>query len=91
MKTPSRWLLLFVGLALALGPVIHAADPATMTRKKALFFSKSSGFEHEAIKLVMKDGKPGYAFAVLREIGEKQNIDVTFPKDGSLFTPDYLA
>jgi hypothetical protein len=38
-----------VGLALALGPVIHAADPATVTRKRVLFFSKSSGFEHEAI------------------------------------------
>ena len=59
MKTPLRWLLLTVGMALAPGPVIHAADPATMARKKVLFFSKSSGIEHKGIKLVMKDGRPG--------------------------------
>ncbi len=39
----------------------------------------------------MKDGKPAYAFAVLREIGAQQNIEFTFSKDGSLFTPDFLA
>ena len=91
MKSPLRWFFLAVGLAVAFGPVARAADPAPLAKKKVLFFSKSSGFEHEAIKLVMKDGKPGYAFAVLREIGEKQNIEFTFSKDGSLFTPDYLA
>ena len=39
----------------------------------------------------MKDGKPAYAFAVLREIGAKQNIEFAFSKDGSLYTPDSLA
>ena len=68
-----------------------ACFAAEMTKKKVLFFSKSSGFEHEAIKLAMKDGKPGYAFAVLRELGEKNNVEFTFSKDGSLFAPAYLA
>ena len=86
MKTPLRLLLTVLALGLA-----GAGFAAEMPRKKVLFFSKSSGFEHEAIKLAMKDGKPGYAFAVLRELGEKNNIEFTFSKDGSLFTPAYLA
>jgi hypothetical protein len=40
MKTPFRWLLLTVDMALALGSVIHAADPATMARKKVRCFFK---------------------------------------------------
>ncbi len=68
-----------------------AAETSTTLRKKVLFFSKSSGFEHDAIKLAMKDGRRGYAFPVLEEIGRQQNIEFTFSKDGSLFTPEYLA
>ena len=91
MKTPFRWLLLTVDMALALGPVIHAAIPQRWRERRCGAFSKSAGVEHEAIKRVMKDGKPAYAFAVLREIGAQQNIEFTFSKDGSLFTPDFLA
>lgn len=65
--------------------------PSLATKKKVLFFSKSSGFEHDAIKLQLKDGKPGFAFAVVRDLGEKNNIEFTFSKDGSLFNPEYLA
>jgi type 1 glutamine amidotransferase len=67
-----------------------AADPAAV-RKRVLFFSKSSGFEHDAIKLVMKDGRPGYAFPVLDELGRKHNIEFIFSKDAWRFTPEYLA
>ena len=91
MKSPLRLFLIAAGLALAVMPIASAADTAMPAKKKVLFFSKSSGFEHDAIKLTLKDGKPGYAFAVLRDIGEKNNIEFTFSKDGSLFTPDYLA
>jgi len=92
MKTPLRFaLVLLAGLALAGGNAACAADPASPPRKKVLFFSKSSGYEHDAIKLTQKNGKPGYAFAPLRELGEKNNIEFTFSKDGSLFTPEYLA
>ncbi len=91
MKTLPRLLFFVVGVALTIAPVLRAADSVAPVRKKVLFFSKSSGFEHDAIKLQMKDGKPGYAFAVLRDIGEKNNIDFTFSKDGSLFTSEYLA
>lgn len=55
-----------------------------------LFFSKSSGYEHAAIKT--QDGPEfGYAFRVLQELGAKHNIAFTFSKDGSLFSPEYLA
>jgi len=75
-------------LALAFSAAAFAAD---YPRKKVLFFTKSSGFEHDAIKLAMKDGRPGFAFPTLTALGEKENIDFVFSKDGSLFTPEYLA
>lgn len=88
MKSPLR----LAGCALAClcffaASLVHAAESAP---KKVLFFSKSSGFEHDAIK---DDGLPnhGYAFRVLKELGAKNNIAFTFSKDGSLFTAEYLA
>ncbi|HWF19675.1 MAG TPA: ThuA domain-containing protein [Verrucomicrobiae bacterium] len=57
--------------------------------RKVLFFSKSSGFEHSVIKSV--NGKPSFAQQVLTELAPKHNIEFTFSKDGSLFTPPYLA
>ncbi len=57
--------------------------------KKVLVFSKSSGFEHDAFKF-HKDGSPGFAQKTLAELGPKHDIDFTFSKDGSLFTPEYL-
>ena len=57
--------------------------------KKVLFFSKSSGFEHSTIKEA--NGQPSFTEKVLMELGPKNNIEFTFSKDGSLFTPEYLA
>src|SRR5665213_394621 len=57
--------------------------------KKVLFFSKSSGFEHSAIK--HKDGELSAAEQVLSDLGKKNNIEFTFSKDGSLFTPENIA
>ena len=89
MKSPLR----FAGFALACLSLFvfgaaHAAQAPAL--KTVLFCSKSSGFEHDAIKA---DGKPGhgYAFKVPMERGAKDNIEFTFSKDGSLFTPEYLA
>ncbi len=58
-------------------------------KRKILFFSKSSGFEHSTIK--RKDGQPSFAENVLTELSEKNNYEFTFSKDGSLFNPDYLG
>jgi uncharacterized protein len=70
--------------------MVRAANSAATAKKKVLFFSKSSGFEHDAIK-TLDNPKFGFAFRVLKDLGEKNNIEFTFSKDGSLFTKDYLA
>ena len=57
--------------------------------KQVLFFSKSSGYEHDMIK--RKHGERSKAENILVELGDKHGIDFTFSKDGSLFTPHYLA
>jgi type 1 glutamine amidotransferase len=67
---------------------IQAAETPRSSRK-ILFFSKSSGFEHSVISY--KQGQPSFAEKVLLEIGAKQNWQFTFSKDGSLFSPAYLA
>jgi uncharacterized protein len=90
MKMFTRVLVSLAAFGLALSSS-YAADASAAAKKKVLFFTKSSGYEHDAIKLQMRDGKPGYAFAVLKSLGEKNNFDVVFSKDGSLFTPAYLA
>jgi len=65
-------------------PVL-AAGP----KRKILFFSKSSGFEHSTISY--KNGQPSFAEKQLLELGSKNNWDFAFSKDGSLFNPQYLS
>lgn len=78
---------LFVLAALA-AVSLSAAEPAAPT-KRVLFFSKSSGFEHS----VIKERADGMSFAehVLRKLGAEHGIDFVFSKDGSRFSPAYLA
>ncbi len=74
--------------ALLLSPRAEGASAAG-TQHRILFFSKSSGFEHSAISY--KGGAPSFAEKVLTELGAKQGWVWTFSKDGSLFSPEYLA
>jgi len=74
------------GLALS---CFSTARAAAGPKRRILFFSKSSGFEHSVIKRNV--GKPSFAEQILAELGPKHNFEFTFSKDGSLFTPDYLA
>ena len=76
------------GLLLSL-TCVSFAGAAAPTAKKVLFFTKSSGFEHSAIKRIA--GNPSFAMQVLNELGAKHRIEFTESKDGSLFTPEYLA
>jgi hypothetical protein len=76
-----------LGLSLA-GLTNSWAAPTKGPKRKILFFSKSSGFEHSVIK--RNNGQPSFAEQVLAEIGPKYNFEFTFSKDGSLFTPKYL-
>ncbi len=79
-----RYPHLFIGLAFALAALNVSAAPL-----RVLFFSKSSGWEHSAIK--QDNGNLGYAEKVLAKLGPKNDIEFTFSKDGSLFSPAYLA
>jgi type 1 glutamine amidotransferase len=58
-------------------------------KKKILFFTKSSGFEHSAIK--KKGDEPSPAEKVLLELGKKNNWEVTHTKDGGVFTKENIA
>ncbi len=82
MKPQSKLIALgalLLGLCLSL-----SAAPV-----RVLYFSKSSGWEHSTVKRV--DGKPSYSEKVLASLAEKNDFVFTFSKDGSLFSPDYLA
>jgi type 1 glutamine amidotransferase len=74
-------------LGLAVCPsVSHAASGGR--KRKILFFSKSSGFEHSVIHRPV--GQLSFAEKLLQEWGPEQNLDFTFSKDGSLFNRQYL-
>ena len=80
MKTLVRFLGLFAALALPFACLVQAAEGGALAKKKVLFFSKSSGFEHDAIK-TQENPKFGYAFRILKELGEKNAIEFTFSKE----------
>ena len=58
-------------------------------KRKVLFFSKSSGFEHSVIQ--RHNGELSFAEKLLQQWGPEENVEFAFSKDGSLFTPEYLA
>lgn len=66
---------------------IFAADPAP--KRKILFFTKSSGYEHSVIS--WKNGQPSHAEKILLELGGRNHWDFTFLKDGTNFNKDFLA
>lgn len=59
------------------------AQAADKPRRNILFLSKSSGFEHPAIK--RKGDQLSFAETVLTDLGKKHGFDVTCTKDASLF------
>src|SRR5450432_2680653 len=52
-------------------------------KKPVLLFTKSSGFEHESIRMV--DGKPSIMENALRALGKQHGFEVTATKDGRVF------
>ncbi|MES2658903.1 MAG: ThuA domain-containing protein [Verrucomicrobiota bacterium] len=80
LKKSTLLLTVVSGLVMSL----HAA-PA----HKILFFTKSSGFEHDVIS--WKKGKPSLAEKVFLDLGSKHSWEFEFSKDGSKFSPEYLS
>jgi len=85
MKTPA--FRPFVSLAAIF--LLAAAFTAAAAPKKILFFTKSSGFEHAVIS--WDKGRPSHAEKILEELGRKNGWEFVCSKDGSKFSPEYLA
>jgi len=68
---------------LTLASHVHADEPG---RKKVLFLTKSSGYEHSSIR--REGGALSYAEHALIELGKKNGFDVEATKDASMFDGD---
>ena len=64
--------------------------PAGAEPLKVLYFTKSSGWEHDVVKW-SESGQPSYSERVLTSLAAEHDISFTFSKDGSLISPEYLA
>jgi type 1 glutamine amidotransferase len=89
MMTRREMILRTGAATLGLGLAGCSTNSAPRKPKQILFFSKSSGFEHSVIKSV--DGAPSFAQKILTGLAPQHGVEFTFSKDGSLFTPEYLA
>ena len=65
---------------------MHWVAAAEKKKQKVLYFSRSAGFEHEAVKL--KDGKPSISDRILTELGKRHGFEVLCTKDGRVFDSD---
>jgi uncharacterized protein len=79
-----RGALVLAGAVLATLAV--ASPAAAQEKKKVLFLTKSSGFQHSAITRKADDPqKPSHAEQQLIELGGKNGFDVTVTKDADVF------
>ncbi len=74
---------------LLLSLLVTSALSVTAAPLRVLYFTKSSGFEHSVIR--QDNGNPSYSEKVLAKLGAREDIVFTTSKDGSLFSPEYLA
>jgi len=68
---------------------VSAVSAADAPRRKVLFFTKSSGYEHDVISY--RKGQPSFAEKQLLQLGAANGMEFVFSKDGSKFSPEYLA
>jgi type 1 glutamine amidotransferase len=74
----------FVRIGSAAGAALTLpADFWAAANKSVLVFTKSSGFEHDVVKV--KDGQPSIMEQAIRSLGQKHGFAVTATKDGSVF------
>jgi type 1 glutamine amidotransferase len=65
---------------------MHWVAAADKKKQKVLYFSRSAGFEHDAVK--RKDGQPSISERILNELGQKHGFEVVSTKDGRVFDGD---
>jgi hypothetical protein len=83
-----RQLLIGAGVGLIGASAFPFGWTASAAEKKqrVLYFTRSNGFEHEAVK--RKDGKLGYGEQALIDMGAKAGFEVEVTKDGAVFDGD---
>jgi type 1 glutamine amidotransferase len=89
MTLINRRSLISAGAASLAGaalPHAGAADDRNPKKRSVLFFSKSSGFEHDPVK--RHGRRPSLAQMILVEIGKRRGFDVVATKDGRVFDSD---
>ena len=62
---------------------LHWVAAADKKKQKVLYFSRSAGYEHEAVK--RKNGQPSISERILNELGKKHGFEVVSTKDGRVF------
>jgi len=62
---------------------LHWVAAADKKKQKVLYFSRSAGFEHGAVK-----GNPSISERILTELGSKHGFEVVSTKDGRVFDGD---
>jgi uncharacterized protein len=75
------------GLGILLNPALDLFGK-NQPRRRVLFFTKSSGYEHDSIKRKGNELSP--AERVLTELGTAHGLEVTATKDGSVFNRENL-
>jgi type 1 glutamine amidotransferase len=65
---------------------LHWVAGADMKKQKILYFSRSAGFEHDAVK--RKNGQPSISERILNKLGQKHGFEVVSTKDGRIFDGD---
>jgi type 1 glutamine amidotransferase len=85
IPVPSRRAILAAGISIP-AAITVTCGRAENRKRTILFFSKSSGFEHDVVK---RDGRAlSLAEQTLVDIGQQQGFDVVTTKDGRLFDGD---
>ena len=83
-----REMLRSVGAVAVVGaafPMQWAAG-AEKRKQRILYFTRSAGFEHDAIKVA--GGQPSISTRTLTELGKKHNFEIIHTKDGGVFDGD---
>jgi type 1 glutamine amidotransferase len=88
-KRAATFGIVVLAIAIALAPAAPAEAAKAAKKRQVLFFTKSSGYEHSVVR--KRDAEPTHTEKVLKELGEKNNFEVTHTKDGGVFTAENLA
>lgn len=77
-----------LGMSLAAAVVVgtFAGGASAQEKKKVLYLTKSSGFQHSVITRDAKDPmKPAHAEQILMDLGKQHGYEVTITKDADVF------